>query len=299
MGTPKFSVPILKSIHESNHNLVTVYTQPPKKKFRGQKETSSPVHEFANKINIPVRCPNDLKNKNEIEFIKNTKPDIVIVVAYGKILPEELLNIKSIRFINLHASLLPKWRGAAPIQRAIMNLDIETGISVMQIVKKLDAGPVMKMSKIEITKKCNYETLSEKLSDLGALAIIESLKLLETKRAKFIPQKDQEATYAKKVEKSEAKINWNEKSAKIIAKINALNPNPGTWFKLDGSRIKVIEAEEFEKNGKPGEIIDNKFVIGCLDKSIKITKLKKEGKKSMSSTEFLKGFDLKIGKMLE
>ena len=298
MGTPVFAVPILKSIFESEHKLLSVYTQPPKKKSRGQKIKSSPIHEYAEKIKIPVRCPENLNTEQEYNFIKNLKPNIVIVVAYGKIIPNKILEISNIIFINIHASLLPKWRGAAPIQRAIMNMDKETGISIMKIINELDAGPVMKTVKIKITPKCNFETLSKRMSKLAASTIIESLILLEKKKVIFTPQDDTKVSYAKKIGKSESKIKWNDDACKIIAKINALHPNPGSWFEINGTRIKVLEAKEVNKKGKPGEIVDKEFTIACKDTAIQVLKLKKEGKNSMDASDYLRGNDLKIGTIL-
>ena len=175
MGTPSFAIPILQSINNSSHKILEVYTQPPQKKNRGQKIQNSPVHDFANKLNIPVRCPMSLDEKKEIDHLKELKPDLVIVVAYGKILPEKLLNLENLMFLNVHASLLPRWRGAAPIQRAIMNMDKETGISIMKIEPKLDAGPVLIQSKLKISNEINYDEMSLKMSDLGAKLIIEAL----------------------------------------------------------------------------------------------------------------------------
>ena len=168
MGTPNFAVPILEAIHHSNHTVLEVYTQPPNRKNRGQKISFSQVHEYSNKMNIPIRYPALLDIQEELEHIKKIEPDIVIVVAYGKILPTKLLNLENTMFINVHASLLPKWRGAAPIQRAIMNCDSETGISIMKIEPKLDTGPILMKSKIKITKEINHEELSVKMSKLGA-----------------------------------------------------------------------------------------------------------------------------------
>ena len=218
MGTPDFAVPILKSINNLNHNILEVYTQPPNKKNRGQKIENSPIHNFSNKLNLPVRCPIAF-DEEEINHIKKLNPDLVIVVAYGKILPVKLLNLDKVLFINVHASLLPRWRGAAPIQRAIMNLDHETGVSIMKIVTKLDAGPVLLQSKIKITKEINYKELSSQMSELGAKLILDTLKLIESKRTDFTEQNESEATYAKKIEKSETKINWNDDVTKIIGKI--------------------------------------------------------------------------------
>ena len=298
MGTPEFAVPVLKSIHESTHELLTVYTQPPKKKSRGQKVISSPVQQYSEKMDIPFRFPDNLNDEKEYDLIKSLKPSVVIVVAYGKIIPKKILDLSNITFINIHASILPKWRGAAPIQRAIMNMDKETGISIMKIVPKLDAGPVMRFEKIKITNECNYKTLSKKISLLASSTILESLKVIENDSANFFPQDELKATYAKKIEKKESKINWNDNANKVVAKINALYPSPGSWFTLNGSRIKIIKAKEVKSSGKPGEILDDKFTIACSSNSIEILELQKEGKKNMSKTDFLKGNKIKIGTIL-
>ena len=299
MGTPEFAVPILKSIHNSSHEVLEVFTQPPKKKDRGQKTQISPIHDLANNLKIKVRNPFSLDSKEEIDHIKNLKPDVVVVVAYGKILPASLLNLDEILFINLHASLLPKWRGAAPIQRSIMNLDNETGISIMKIISKLDAGPVLIKKKIKINKDTNYYELSEKMSNLGAKLILDALQLIKNMQVKFIEQDETKATYAKKIQKFEAKINWNENANKIIAKINAFNPNPGCWFELNGARLKVLKAKEISISGKPGEIVKTNFTIACLNNAIQILELKKEGKKKMKAEDFLRGFELKKGQLLK
>ena len=298
MGTPEFSIPILKSIFESNHKVLEVYTQPPKRKNRGHKILNSPIHEYANKLKISVRNPISLNQEEEIEHIKSLKPDIVVVVAYGKILPINLLNLKNIHFINVHASLLPRWRGAAPIQRAIMNMDSETGISIMKIEPELDSGPVMLQSKIKINPNLNCEELSNELSKIGAKLILDALELIKENKAKFMSQNETEITYAKKIEKTEAKINWREDAQNIIAKINALNPNPGCWFEIDGSRIKIIKAKKIICDGKPGIVLDEKFTIGCLKDAIQILEVKKEGKQKMATKEFLKGNKIKIGQNL-
>ena len=297
MGTPEFSVPILKSIHDSKHKVLGVYTQPPKKKDRGQKIQISAIHKFANKLGIPVRHPISF-DENELDHIKKLKADIVIVVAYGKILPAYLLNIDKTLFINVHASLLPRWRGAAPIQRAIMNMDNETGVSIMKIVHELDAGPVLMQSKIKINQSINHKELSDKMSKLGAKLILDVIKLIEDNKADFIEQNELEVTYAKKINKSESKIDWNENANKVIAKINAFNPNPGCWFKLYGTRIKIIKAKEIANKGKPGTILDKKFTIACSKNAIQILELKKEGKQKMTTEDFLRGNKIIIGQNL-
>ena len=295
MGTPSFSVPILKSINLSNHKILEVYTQPPKKKNRGQKISFSPIHRYSNEINIPVRHPSTLESQVELEHVKQLKPDIVVVVAYGKIIPSKFLDLKNIIFINIHASLLPKWRGAAPIQRAIMNCDKETGISIMKIEPELDAGPVLMMSKIKIIKNNNYEEMSNKMSSLGAKLILDSLDLIKNNKANFVPKENEKATYAKKIKKRESKINWNLEAKSIVAQVNAFYPNPGSWFNLKGSRIKVIRAIEIKTNGLPGEIINKNFTIGCSKNAVQVLELQKEGKNKISAQEFLKGNKIEVG----
>ena len=295
MGTPDFAVPILQSIKESNHQILEVYTQPPQKKNRGQKESFTSVYNFSLKNKISVRHPEKLDTIEEINFFKKIKPDVVVVVAYGKIIPKNILDIQNIKFINVHASLLPKWRGAAPIQRSIMNLDFETGISIMKIVPKLDAGPVMLKAKVRIFKETNFEDLSNKLSNLGAKTIMKSLNLIENKKENFENQNESEATYANKIQKNETKINWNEKAEIILAKINALSPTPGSWFNYSESRFKILKAKEVKHNGNAGEIIDPKFVIACSENAIQILEIQKEGKKKMNIEEYLKGNSLILG----
>ena len=299
MGTPDFAVPILKSIHESEHEILEVYTQPPAKKNRGLNIKNSSIHDFSIKLNIPVRNPISFKDNKEIEHIKKLNPDIVIVVAYGKILPSTLLNMEKILFINVHASLLPKWRGAAPIHRAIMNMDNESGISIMKIVPKLDSGPVLLQSKIKITQDTSYEELAKKMSKQGGVLILDALKLIEEKKAVFIEQNESESTYAKKIEKSECKINWNKNANEVIAKINALNSNLGSWFEMNRNRVKIIEAKEIKNiKGKPGTLLDKNFTIACSNNAVRIFTLKMEGKKQITAQEFLRGYKIKIGESL-
>ena len=297
MGTPEFSVPIFKSIYETNNKILEVYTQPPKKKNRGQKIINSPIHEHSKKLSISVRNP-IVFDDEEINHIENLRPDLVIVVAYGKILPKKLLNLKGILFINVHASLLPKWRGAAPIQRAIMNMDQETGVSIMKIVPELDAGPVLIQSKIKITKETNHQELSGKMSELGAKLILDTLKIIENKKVNFIEQNELNATYAKKIEKTETRLNWNDDADKIIAKINAFCPSPGCWFELNGARIKIIKARQVISKGKPGTILDNKLTIACSKNAIQVIELQKEGKQKITADEFLRGNTIKTGESL-
>ena len=230
MGTPDFSVPTLESLVNSDHEILATYSQPASKANRGQKATPSSVEIFSKEHSLNIRTPANLDTDEEYNFLKKLKPDIVIVIAYGKIIPKRFLGLAKHGFINIHASLLPKWRGAAPIQRSIMNLDGETGISIMKIVEELDAGPIMNQYKIKINENINSLTLSKVLSQLGAKSIIEAINKIEKGEAKFQEQNHSQATYAKKISKIEGKIQWNENAKKVLAKINGLNPNPGAWF---------------------------------------------------------------------
>ena len=297
MGTPEFSVPILKKLH-LEHKIIGVITQPPKKKSRGQKLLKSPVHLEAEKLKIPIRHPNNLQNNAELDYIKNTEIDFVVVVAYGQIIPDNFLNIKNLTFLNIHASLLPRWRGAAPIQRSIMEMDSETGISIMKIIPKLDAGPFMLQEKIKINEGDNFSLLSTKLSKIGAKLILDALNLFKKNEVNFINQDEKNVTYAKKINKREAKINWNKPAKKIIAEINGLNPFPGAWFEHEGNRIKIIEAEKAENSGGEGEVLTDDLTIGCKENSIKIKLIQKEGKKILKTNNFLTGYEIKKGEIL-
>ncbi len=298
MGTPNFSVPILESIYNSKHEIISVYTQSPKKKYRGQKKNYTPIHEYALKNKIDVRYPEKLDTTEELNFIKELKPDVVVVVAYGKIIPSNFLDIKNISFINVHASLLPRWRGAAPIQRSIMNLDKETGVSIMKINQKLDTGPFMLQKKISINEQDDYESLSNKLSTLGSDLILKSLDLIEKGDFKFIEQDNSKATYAKKIEKKESKIDWLISAENILAQIKGLSPYPGAWFYHKSNRLKIIKAEKINMSGKSGEVLTEDLIIACGFGSLKIIKIQKEGKKILDTNDFLSGYKIKKGEFL-
>ena len=298
MGTPTFSVSILKTLYSSNYKIEAVYTQPPKKKSRGQKIENSPVHLESTKLNIPIKCPEKINSDEEFDFISNSEANYIVVVAYGQIIPERILNIPNKIFLNIHASLLPKWRGAAPIQRSIIQMDKRTGVSIMKIVPKLDAGPYMMQENVKIEKNDNSISLSIKLSIIGSKLILKSLEKLKTKKANFIEQDESVATYAKKIEKKESEINWNIPAKNLIAKINGLSPSPGVWFKHQKSRIKIIEAIEVDEKGKVGEVLDDSLTIGCKEKAIKILLIQKQGKKILNIKSFLAGYKIKKGEIL-
>ena len=297
MGTPDFAVKILSSIIDSKHDLLAVYTQSPKKKNRGQKITISSVQDFSEKNQIKVRTPQKL-DLEEKKFIQKLKPDVVIVVAYGKLIPPEILDIKNIKFINVHASLLPRWRGAAPIQRSIMEMDEETGISIMKIIPELDAGPYMIQEKIKIEKSDNFKSLSDKLAILGSSLTTKALNLIETNTFNFKEQDNAAATYAKKVDKNETEIKWSLPAKNLIAKINGLSPNPGVWFKHQEVRIKILKAIEIEQSGDIGEVLDNNLKVACKENAIQILSVQKAGKKILNTKEFLSGYSIKKGEKL-
>ena len=294
MGTPNFSVPIMKSLYQNGYPICAVYTQPPKKSMRGQKTNKSSIQKLAENLNLNVRNLNFLsQNEEELKYFKSLSADIVIVVAYGHLIPKEFLSLSKNGFINIHASLLPKWRGAAPIQRAIMNLDEVTGISVMRIAEKLDAGPTMLKKEIKLSNEMNAEDVSNQLSKIGSEIISDCLDLIEIGKAKFVEQDHSKATYAKKINKDEGKIIWKEDAQKIIAKINGLYPNPGAWFLFQGERYKVLKATLSDLKGQPGTVLETNLTIACGNKSITIQEIQRQGKNIQKATEFLLGSKIK------
>ena len=298
MGTPKFSVQTLKELINSNLEIECVYSQPPSKSSRGQKLKISPVQELAEKFKLNFRSPITLDEEKEFNFFKTLESHIIIVVAYGKLIPKKYLDLEGKFFLNIHASLLPKWRGAAPIQRSIMNQDKETGISFMKIVEKLDAGPYMRQLKVKLEKQTTSKMLNEKMSELGAKNIIECINLIISNKAEFTEQEETKATYAKKITKEEAKINWKETAENVLAKINSFNPTPGAWFEFENKRYKIWKAEISELTDKPGKIINEKLVIACKSKSIKILEIQKEGKSKLMVNDFIAGSKIHKGRQI-
>jgi methionyl-tRNA formyltransferase len=299
MGTPDFSVPILKSLYQNGYPVVTIYSQPPQKSNRGQKINKSPVQKMAENLCIELRTPENLKNNSEeYNFLKLLNPDLVIVVAYGQLIPKEYLKLSKNGFINIHASLLPKWRGAAPIERSLMNQDSKTGISIMKIVEKLDAGPIMKKEVISIEENMNSFDLRNKLASLSSEIILDCIDDIEKGNAIFKEQNEQEATYAKKINKTEGQIKWKDSANKIISKINSLYPSPGAWFIYMGERYKILKAVISDSQGKIGEVLDDNLIISCGDKSIKILEIQRQGKNIQKINEFILGSKIKKGNLL-
>tara|TARA_A100001011_G_scaffold396554_1_gene494713 strand:- start:2616 stop:3548 length:933 start_codon:yes stop_codon:yes gene_type:complete len=300
MGTPLFAVPILKTLYQNGYEIPVVYTQPPQKSQRGQKINKSPIQGISETLSIELRMPLSLKNNTEeYQYLKKLNADIAIVVAYGQIIPKEILGLTKKGFINIHASLLPKWRGAAPIQRCIMNLDKQTGISFMKINEKLDSGPICNSYKIDIMKNDNTEIISNKLSSLASEKIVDNIDKILENDISFKEQSHKNATYAKKIEKFEGQINWTSDAEKIIGKINGLYPNPGAWFLYKGERYKVLKAEIGDLGGKePGMVLDNTLEVSCKDKSIKILEIQRQGKRPQKINEFMLGSKIKKGSVL-
>ena len=300
MGTPLFSVPILKSLYQNGYPISVVYTQPPQKSHRGQKINKSPIQGISETLNLDYRSPLTLKDNNEeYEFLKKLDADLAVVVAYGQIIPKNFLNLTKKGFINIHASILPKWRGAAPIQRSIMNLDNETGISIMKIVEELDSGPVGNIYKINISHNQNAQEISEKLSSLAAEKILDNIDDIFEDKVKFFEQDHSKATYAKKIQKKESQIDWDDNAIKIIGKINGLSPFPGAFFSFKGERFKILRAEIGNGIGKVGEVISNQLEVACQNnQSIKILEIQRQGKNPQKIGEFMLGSQIRKGSVI-
>ena len=298
MGTPEFSLPTLEALIENKFNVVSVYTQPPTKSKRGQKINVSPIEEFSKKNKINFKNPINLNSDEELKIFKELSPDIVVVVAYGQIISKNFLNIAKFGFINIHASLLPKWRGAAPIQRAIMNGDKKIGVSIMKIEEKLDSGPVLASKEIELGQNATHGEIEKTLSVMGANLLVENLKRLERGNSKFIGQVHSEATYAKKIDKDETKINWSLDATKVLAHIHGLSPIPGAWFEYENERFKVLRAKISTVNGKPSYVLDDNLTVACKSNSIQILELQRQGKNKQTAKEFLLGKKINSGSIL-
>ena len=287
LGTAKFAVPILEGLMESSVNIQSVYTAPPKVANRGLKKTLSPVGKFAEEYQLPLEYP-DLKDPKIINKIKELNPDIIFVIAYGYILSKEIIEIPKFGCFNFHGSILPKYRGAAPIQRAIIAGEKTTGVTVIKVDQGLDTGDIVLDASIEITDEDTFQDLEKKLSQLSKNILPMFFEKLAT-NTKMISQDNTQATYAEKINKIEAKIDWQDDAQLINQKIRAFNPNPGAWFELEGKRIKIMGSKVIDKNGKPGEILTDEFIIACGSHAIQPTTLKKEGKGLVTLAEFLKG----------
>jgi methionyl-tRNA formyltransferase len=293
MGTPDFATPSLAALIGAGHEIACVYTQPPRPKGRGLAEELSPVHKLAIASRIPVRTPVSLKHQEQQELFAALECDAAVVVAYGLLLPKAILDAPHLGCFNIHASLLPRWRGAAPIQRAIMAGDAETGVMVMRMEEGLDTGPILMAERTSIGRK-TYGQLRDELAQLGASLIERAMGALERGSIDERPQDDAAATYARKIGKDETRILWTRSARELDCHIRGLSPSPGAWFEVRGERIKVLNAEPATGKGEPGEVLHD-LTVACSDAALSLTSVQRAGGKPMDAASFLRGFPLKPG----
>lgn len=296
MGSPEFAVPTLQALVDAAHEVVCVYTQPPRPGGRRGKElTKTPVHQLAERLGIEVRHPTSLKSAEEQEKFAVLDPDVAVVAAYGLILPQPILDAPKAGCLNLHASLLPAWRGAAPIHRSIMAGDEVTGVTIMQMEAGLDTGPMLATVRTPVEDKTTGE-LTEELAELGAQLMVGTLIDLDALHA--VEQDDEAATYAKKIDKAEARIDWSRPAAEVVRHIHGLSPFPGAWFELGGVRVKILRAELAEASGEAGTVLDGDLAIACGEGAIRPARLQRAGKPAMDLAEFLRGNAIEKGARL-
>ena len=288
MGTPDFSVPALEAL-QAAHDVVCVYTQPPRPAGRGKRDRPSPVQAKAEALGLPVRHPVSLKGEEEQAAFAALNADVAVVVAYGLILPQAILDAPAKGCLNIHASLLPRWRGAAPIHRAIMAGDAETGVAIMQMEAGLDTGPVLLSERTNIGAEETTADLHDRLSAMGARLVVEALGRLGTLTP--VPQPEDGVTYAQKIDKAEARIDWTKPAEDVDRKIRGLSPFPGAWCEIAGERVKLLRSRRTDGQGAPGEVLGG-FTIACGAGAVEITEAQREGKKAMPAHEVLKGLDL-------
>lgn len=299
MGTPDFSVPVLAALIEAGHEIAAVYSQPPRKAGRGMDLKKSPVHELAEQNGLEVRTPVSLKGEEEQAAFADLKLDAAVVVAYGLLLPKPILDAPRLGCLNLHASLLPRWRGAAPIHRAIMAGDKETGVMVMQMDEGLDTGPVLATERIAITADMTTERLHDDLAALGAPLMVRTLTALDAGEIEPQTQAEDGVTYARKIDKSEARIDWTRSAAELDCHIRGLVPFPGAYFEMvrgkKKDRVKVLKAEPVEGAGTPGTTLDDHLTVACGEGALRLIELQRAGKGRTSADEFLRGFEVPKG----
>ena len=289
LGTPDFAVPTLAELIAQGHDVACVYSQPPRPKGRGYETEPSPVHKFALASQIPVRTPATLKGAPEQDAFAALDLDAAVVVAYGLLLPKPVLDAPKLGCFNLHGSLLPRWRGAAPIQRAIMAGDEETGVMVMRMEEGLDTGPVLMAERVRIGRKTSGE-LHDALSRLGADLTARALCALERGTIAEVPQAQDGVTYAGKIGKDEARIDWTKSAREIDCLIRGLSPWPGAWTSMNGERVKILYAEPAAGSGAPGMLLDDRLTVTCGEGALRLLRLQRAGKSAMSADELLRGF---------
>ena len=287
-GSPDFALPPLKTLYLGGYEIVGVYTQEPKKKSRGMKELKTPIHLWAESQLLPVYFPSKL-DKQSLEEFESLKPDVAILFAYGKIIPPEWLNVPIFGFINIHASLLPRWRGAAPVQRAIENNDKKSGITIMKMNEGLDEGPIIASQEIAINSETNGQTLIDLISHDSCSLLYNNLEKYLKGLLSPVDQDHEKSTYASKINKDESRLNWNTDSKILEQKIRAFYPYPATWFSHKGKRYKVLKAKVSSFEGESGKILQSPLIIGCKQNSLEILEIQVEGKKPQSIDQFLLG----------
>ncbi len=293
MGTPDFSVPVLDALVGAGHEIAAVYCQPPRPAGRGKKDRPTPVHARAQALGLEVRHPTSLKSPEEQASFAALNADVAVVVAYGLILPQPILDAPRNGCLNIHASLLPRWRGAAPIHRAIMAGDAQTGICIMQMEAGLDTGPVLLRKATDIGAEETTAQLHDRLSDMGAGLIVEALNKLPS----LIPDPQPEAgvTYAAKIDKSEARIDWSAPAAEVDRKVRGLSPFPGAWTEIEGDRIKLLASRLAEGQGAPGEVLNDTLRVACGEGAIDLLRLQRAGKGAQDVDVFLRGWRVAKG----
>ena len=295
MGTPEFAVPTLLALHEAGHELAAAYTQPPRPAGRGKAERRSPVHLAAEKLGLEVCHPLSLRDLDAQADFLALEPELAVVVAYGLILPPAILQAPKRGCLNVHASLLPRWRGAAPIQRAILAGDHVTGVTIMRMAEGLDTGPMLATARVPVEDKTSGELHAE-LAEIGARLLVETVAQLD--QLKPHPQPELGATYAAKIDKAEARIDWGKPAELIEREVRAFAPFPGSWFELDGERIKVLRARTIGVNGADGTVLDDQLTIACGQAAIRPLTVQRAGKPAMAAEDFLRGKPVPVGTVL-
>jgi methionyl-tRNA formyltransferase len=302
MGTPDFAVRSLAEIAAAGHEIVRVYTQPPRKRGRGQSEQKTPVHQLAEVLGIPVSTPGSFKGDAVLDEFEALDLDAAIVVAYGQILPQRALDAPRLGCLNLHGSLLPRWRGAAPVQRAVMAGDAETGVQIQQMEAGLDTGPILLSETVAIADTDTAASLHDKLMDVGALMWPRALAALERGSLQASPQSEEGVTYARKITSEEARIDWSRPASELSPHIRGLSPFPGAWFELATEkgpvRVKVLLAASEPGEGAPGTALDDKLLIACGSGALRLIRLQREGKGAMKAEDFLRGTSVPAGTVL-
>jgi len=302
LGTPDFSVPSLAALLAAGHDVAAVYAQPPAPRGRGQTLRPSPVQAFAEAKGLNVRTPASLRAPEEVAAFAALGLDAAVVVAFGQILPEELLEAPRLGSYNLHASLLPRWRGAAPIQRAIMAGDAVTGAQVMRMTAGLDEGPIIAQARLRIDALDTAATLHDRLAVAGAALMAEALELVARGAARETPQSSEGATYARKIKPAETRIRWERSAARVDGQIRGLSPAPGAWFLAPGERgpvrVKALLSARAEGEGEPGRVLDDNMLIACGSGAVRILRVQREGRGAQDAELFLRGFPIPAGTLL-